>query len=69
VASRAAVSVSFWGKIFGTKRDYYVIEADVEPGDQEEILERHEPKKQPGINKKMYFVTNDRKLPLSSYGP
>lgn len=60
VTARAAVSVKFWGKIFGLKRDYYIVETDVDPGDQEEIAERHEPKKQPGINKKIYFVTNDR---------
>jgi hypothetical protein len=69
VASRAAVSVSFWGKIFGTKKDYYIVEADVEPAEQEEIVERHEPKKQPGINKKIYFVTNDCRKFLNSDGP
>lgn len=60
VAPRQATSAKFWGKIFGTKRDYFIIEADVEPGETEEILEKHEPKKQPGVNKKIYFATNDR---------
>jgi radial spoke head protein 4A len=59
VSTRNAPQVRFWGKIFGTKKDYYIIEADVELENQEEIQENHEPRKEVGVNKKTYFVTND----------
>jgi radial spoke head protein 4A len=51
--------VKFWGKIFGTQKDYYIIEARVDPsGEQEEITENHEARGT-GVNKKVYFVSND----------
>lgn len=41
------------------------MEANVEPGEVEEITEKHEPKKQkPGVNEKIFFVTNDRNMKL-----
>jgi len=62
VQARNAEYARFWGKIFGTTKDYYIIEAKAEAqgGDAppEEITEPHEPK-DTGINKKQFFVTND----------
>lgn len=58
MATKNAPFARFWGKIFGTKRDYYIIETDLEIEQQEEIQEPHEPRKE-GVNKKVYFVSND----------
>jgi radial spoke head protein 4A len=62
--------IRFWGKIFGTKKDYYVIEMKADPiGEQEEFpeSEKVEPRDQPGINKKVFCVSNDSKRSLQSY--
>lgn len=60
VQMKSAAYARFWGKIFGTSKDYYIIETKVDlQGDQPEILESHEPREQ-GVNKKIFFVTTDR---------
>lgn len=54
--------LKFWGKIFGTKRDYYVVEIKAEPqGEPEEIpeSEKAELRDQPGVNKKVFCVSTD----------
>jgi len=33
---RAAKSLRFFGKVYGLKSDYYIVEADVEAGDEGE---------------------------------
>ena len=60
VASKSASQARFWGKINGTKKDYYIVEAVVEGGEEVEITEPHEAKGT-GVNSKQYFVTNDSK--------
>lgn len=60
VQARNAPFARFWGRIQGTQRDYYIIETDVEIENPEEITESHEPRKE-GVNKKQYFVSNDRR--------
>ena len=52
--------MKFWGKINGTARDYFIVESDIELDNQEEITEPHEARREEGVNKKTYFVTNDR---------
>ena len=60
-ASKQAAQVKFWGKIFGSVKDYYIVEAVVEGGGEEvEIEEPHEPKGT-GVNTKQFFVTTDCK--------
>lgn len=58
--AKNATQVKFWGKIFGTTKDYFIVEAVVEGGEEQEIQEPHEPKGT-GANAKQYFVTTDRK--------
>ncbi|MCQ2821461.1 MAG: hypothetical protein MJ252_29735 [archaeon] len=55
--------LTFFGKIYGTQKDYYVAEATgVDP---EEMPEGYEPpagmeiRKEEGVNKNVFFVTND----------
>lgn len=67
---KAAGKCKFWGKIFAQKRDYYIVEATVEGGEEGEIPPTWEPKGA-GINKMIYFVTSNRKfffLQNKSYG-
>ena len=59
VQTRNAGFARFWGKIFGTQKDYYVIETKVDPpADLPEITESHEPREQ-GVNKKIFFVSTN----------
>jgi Radial spokehead-like protein len=62
--------LKFWGKILGTKRDYFVIEikADAQ-GEPEEFseTEKVEPRDQPGINKKVFCVSTDSRIEVSSF--
>lgn len=54
--------LKFWGKISGTKKDYFIIEVKAEAqGEPEEFpeAEKVEPRDQPGINKKIFCVTTD----------
>jgi radial spoke head protein 4A len=62
--------LKFWGKIFGTKKDYFIVEIKADPqGEPEEFpeAEKVEPRDQPGINKKVFCVTTDSSLRLLSY--
>lgn len=53
-------TVSFFGKIYGTKRDYYVAEAtEVDPPEGFEYPPDMEQRKNDGVNKNVFFVTND----------
>jgi hypothetical protein len=65
-AAKQAKSVRFFGKVFGTERDYYIVEAEVEGGEEEPVEELEEgkvaPEQEPkgqGVNKYTYFVTHD----------
>lgn len=57
---KQATQAKFWGKITGTQKDYYIVEAVVEGGEEEEITEAHEAKGT-GVNTKQYFVSTDSK--------
>jgi len=54
-------ALRFWGKVFGTMADYYVVEVQREEGERGDVDEEDapEPPGQPGANLKAYFVTND----------
>lgn len=56
----------FWGKILGTQKDYYIVEAPTAPQteQQEEITEPHEPR-DTGVNKKIFWVSTDCRLKLT----
>lgn len=54
--------VRFWGKIFGTKADYYVVEGKLDEYGEEEETPRLEPMGT-GANEYVYFVTNAPGLP------
>lgn len=54
----------FFGKILGLNSDYYVVEAEVEGGDEPEAVEGGEPPvdqeaKGTGVNKFTYFVAKN----------
>ena len=57
---KGAQSMVFWGKIFGLQKDYYVVQASVEGGEEGELPPNVEPKGT-GVNEKVYFVTTNRK--------
>jgi radial spoke head protein 4A len=56
--AKGASSMTFWGKVFGLKKDYYVVQAALEGGEEGEQPPNVEPKGT-GINEKIYFVTNN----------
>lgn len=62
---KQAKSLRFFGKVFGTQRDYYIVEAEVDADDEAEPeLEEGEtpPEMEPkgtGVNKFTYFVTHN----------
>jgi radial spoke head protein 4/6 len=61
-ADKAAKSLRFFGKVYGTQRDYYIVEAEVEGGDEEqpELAEGETPvEKDAGVNKFAYFVSHN----------
>jgi len=62
VKEKAAKDIRFWGKIYGTERDYYVVEGSGEAGEEEERPADFE-KKGEGINQFTYWVTD------SSFSP
>lgn len=49
--------MKFWGKIGGLKKDYYVVEATMEGGEDGEVDPKWEAKGT-GVNKMIYFVTS-----------
>lgn len=56
-----ASQLKLWGKIRGTKKDYYVVEGQLGGGEEDgaggEVEEGMEPRGT-GINKNVYWVTN-----------
>ena len=53
-------SVSFFGKIYGTKKDYYVAEGvDIDPPADANYDNDMEKRKEDGFNRNVFFVTND----------
>jgi hypothetical protein len=61
MATSAASSLRFWGKIKGTEKDYFVAEGTQEAGEpaegEEQSTEAVEPRGQ-GVNKFVYWVCN-----------
>lgn len=53
-SKREGIKVKFWGKVIGTKSDYYVIEADKQPSEEEagESVEA-------GLANKTHYVSTD----------
>lgn len=59
-ATLGAGTVSFFGKIFGTEKDYYIAEAtDIDPPAEFNYDNDMEKRKEDGINRNVFFVTND----------
>lgn len=61
-ADTQASELKFWGKIQGTEKDYYIVEATIEEeGGDDEDVERGADfeAKGTGVNKFTYFVTHD----------
>lgn len=53
------INLRFWGKILGTKKDYYIAESDAaEAGEEEEENEDIEPE---GPNRNTYYASNSGK--------
>lgn len=53
-------NVTFFGKIFGTVKDYYIAEAtEVEPPAEFNYDPDMEHRKEDGVNKNVFYVTND----------
>ena len=53
-------NLTFFGKIFGSEKDYYIIEAtEIDPPENFNYDNDMEKRKEDGINKNVYFVTND----------
>ena len=53
-------NITFFGKFFGTKKDYYVIEAtEIDPPENFNYDNDMEKRKEDGINKNVYFLTNN----------
>jgi radial spoke head protein 4/6 len=57
VREKSAKDIRFWGKIYGTEKDYYVIEGVGEAGEEEERPPDME-KKGEGVNAFTYWVTD-----------
>ena len=52
--------ISFFGKIFGTEKDYYIaVVADIEPNPDFNYDADMEHRKEDGVNKDVFYVTND----------
>lgn len=64
--SSKAKTLRLWGKILGSEKDYYVVEADgVEPsgeGGEEDPEQANAEPRGTGVNKFSYFVANDGNL-------
>ncbi|OMJ75161.1 hypothetical protein SteCoe_25744 [Stentor coeruleus] len=57
IKEKSAKDIRFWGKIYGTEKDYYVIEGQGEAGEEEERSPDFE-KKGEGVNQFTYWVTD-----------
>ena len=59
-AKLQAGMLSFFGKIYGTEKDYYIAQgADIEPKEDANYDNDMEKRKEDGINQYVYYVTND----------
>jgi len=61
---KSAASLRFFGKIYGTKQDYYVVECSVEAddddaGDGDDAANDNIEPKGTGVNKYTYFVAHN----------
>ena len=53
-------NISFFGKIYGSEKDYYVVEAtEIDPPENFNYDNDMEKRKEDGVNKNVFFVTND----------
>ena len=53
-------NISFFGKFFGTEKDYYVVEAtEIDPPENFNYDNDMEKRKEDGVNKNVYLVTNN----------
>jgi hypothetical protein len=53
-----ATSLRFWGKIFASKHDYFVVEGELKEVEETELSKNCEPRGQ-GVNKYVYWVTDN----------
>ena len=52
--------LTFFGKIYGTEKDYYIVQgADIDPKEDANYDNDMEKRKEDGINQFVYYVTND----------
>ena len=59
-AKLQAGMLTFFGKIYGTQKDYYIVQgADIDPKEDAVYDNDMEKKKEDGINQYTYYVTND----------
>jgi radial spoke head protein 4/6 len=56
---RGAKQVRLWGKIFCSKKDYYIVESVVDGADEGDLAPGTEPRGS-GVNKFTYFANTDR---------
>jgi hypothetical protein len=53
-------NITFFGKIYGTQKDYYIVEAtEIDPPENFNYDNDMEKRKEDGINKNVFYVTND----------
>ena len=59
-AKLQAGMLTFFGKIYGTQKDYYIVQgADIDPKEDANYDNDMEKRKEDGINQYVYYVTND----------
>ena len=52
--------LTFFGKIYGTEKDYYIVQgSDIDPKEDANYDNDMEKRKEDGVNKNVFFVTND----------
>ena len=53
-------NITFFGKIFGSEKDYYIVEAtEIEPPENFNYDNDMEKRKEDGVNKNVFYVTNN----------
>ena len=53
-------NITFFGKIFGTEKDYYIVEAtEIDPPENFNYDNDMEKRKEDGVNRNVFYVTND----------
>ena len=59
----SAGNVRFFGKIYGTEKDYYIAEGTLEGGDEEQVEGEEKPAdfepRGTGVNRYVYWVTDN----------